>query len=147
MPRAGQFKERQTAQRDAIAAVIRAAAGPLSVDQIHHWASRRRRGLGIATVYRTVKWLLESGRIKLVMLPDGQARYEAADLGHHHHFRCRVCQGVFDLDLCPVSMPAGSTLPGGFQVEGHELTLYGTCPDCGEERSPPGVGDLGKMKR
>ena len=61
MPRAGQFKERQTAQRDAIAAVIRAAAGPLSVDQIHHWASRRRRGLGIATVFANAVFAAVNG--------------------------------------------------------------------------------------
>ena len=32
-----------------------------------------------------------------------------------------------------VKLPDG-VLPGGFQVQDHELTLYGTCPDCAKAR-------------
>src|SRR5690606_18274023 len=91
--------QRRTSQRDAITRVIREAPGPLTVDEIHARAKRRVRGLGIATVYRAVKLLLESGDIAAVTLPDGQTRYEAGDLGHHHHFRCRACGKVYDLDV------------------------------------------------
>jgi Fur family ferric uptake transcriptional regulator len=122
--------KKKTVQRDAIFQVIRQAKGPLTVSEILDHASDSIAGLGIATVYRTVKLLLESDRIQTVTLPDGQTRYEPADLGHHHHFRCRLCDEVFDLDVCPVEVPHGAVLPGGFLVEDHELTLYGTCPDC-----------------
>ena len=77
-----------------------------------------------------MKLLLAAGEIQAVVLPDGQTRYEAADLGHHDHFRCRICDDVIDLDHCPVSIPEGTTLPGGYRVEGHELTLFGVCPQC-----------------
>ena len=121
---------RSTQQRRAIVEAIRGAAGPLTVDEIHNAAQQDVSNLGIATVYRTVKLLLDSEEIRIVTLPDGQARYEAANLGHHHHFRCRRCGQVFDLDMCPISLPEGTQLPGGFHVEDHEVTLYGTCPDC-----------------
>jgi Fur family ferric uptake transcriptional regulator len=121
---------RQTPQRRAILEVIRDADGPLTVEQIHRRAGRRSRGLGIATVYRNLKRLQDAGEVATVVLPDGEARYEAADLGHHHHFRCRSCRTVFDLEICPLSIPHGTTLPGGFEVEAHEVTLYGTCPRC-----------------
>lgn len=120
---------RRTRQREAIAEVIRASAGPLTIEQIHERAARQSPNLGMATVYRTVNLMLELEEIRTVILPDGEARYEAADLGHHHHFNCRVCGQVFDLDHCPVKLPDG-VLPGGFRVEDHELTLYGSCPDC-----------------
>ncbi len=122
--------QRRTQQREAILAAICDAAGPLTVDEIHELAQQKVANLGIATVYRTVKLLLDMSQIRIVTLPDGQARYEAADLGHHHHFRCRKCGQVFDLDLCPISLPEGTQLPGGFHVEDHEVTLYGTCPQC-----------------
>ena len=121
--------KRNTQQRDAVAHVIRQTNGPLTIREIFQRA-RRRCDLGIATVYRTVKILSESGQITAVILPDGRTRYEVAHLGHHHHFRCRDCDCVFDLDVCPVTISKGMILPGGFHVDGHELTLYGTCPGC-----------------
>ncbi|QQE12405.1 transcriptional repressor [Planctomycetota bacterium] len=121
--------KRNTVQRKTVEHVINDAEGPLTVQEIHEHANAKC-DVGIATVYRIVKALHEGGDIKCVVLPDGQNRYEAAHLGHHHHFRCRVCQRVFDLHICPVSLPEGTTLPGGFLVDGHELTLFGTCPDC-----------------
>lgn len=110
--------------------MIRESQGPLTVDEILSRARRSSRGLGIATVYRTVKLLLEAKQIKTVTLPDGQTRYESADLGHHHHFRCTACGKVYDLDVCPMSLRGLDQLPSGFRVQGHELTLFGVCPAC-----------------
>jgi Fur family transcriptional regulator, ferric uptake regulator len=124
-----QLGQRQTRQRDTIVEVIRESAGPLTVQEILERAQDRVPGLGIATVYRTVKLLLEGDRIQTVILPSGETRYESAGLGHHHHFHCRRCQEVFDLESCPVHVPRGA-YEGGYLVEDHELTLYGTCPAC-----------------
>jgi Fur family ferric uptake transcriptional regulator len=122
--------QRQTAQRQAILKVIREARGPLTVEHIHKRARRTTGNLGIATVYRTVKLLLEGRQIKPITLPDGETRYEPADLGHHCYFYCRTCKEVYDLPICAVAIPNGSTLPGDYNVEGHDLTLHGTCPAC-----------------
>lgn len=122
--------QRQTRQRDAILEVIQAAAGPLTVREIHERGQERVAALGIATVYRNVKLLLEGGQILTVILPSGETRYEPAQLGHHHHFHCRVCDGVFDLDACPIDIPRNRPFAGGFQVDDHEVTFYGTCPAC-----------------
>ncbi len=141
--------QRHSKQREAILDVIVDAQGPLLVEEIHERAQELlveethetakggKPNLGIATVYRTVNLLLEKETIRGVTLPDGQKRYESSDLGHHHHFRCRTCDKVFDLHVCPVSLPTGTTLPEGFIVDGHELTLYGACPDCAGEDAAP----------
>jgi Fur family ferric uptake transcriptional regulator len=126
---AAKLGQRHTQQRDAILQVIRSSPGPMTVHEILRKARRGARRLGIATVYRTLKLLLVARQIHPVTLPDGQTRYEAADLGHHHHFHCRACRRVFDLDFCGVRLPAKS-LPKGFQIDEHELTLFGTCAEC-----------------
>jgi Fur family ferric uptake transcriptional regulator len=128
--------QRDTRHRRAILETIRRAEGPLTAGAIRRRARQTHPTLGIATVYRTLRLLLEAGRIREVTLPDGRTRYESAHLGHHHHFRCRDCDHVYDLDHCPVSFPEGATLPGGFRVEDHELTLFGTCPKCASENPP-----------
>ena len=122
--------QRHTRQRDVIVAVIREATGPLTVNEILHRAQERVPGLGVATVYRTLKLLQEGGKITTVILPSGETRYESTGLGHHHHFHCRVCDEVYDLEDCPVQIPNGRELANGFQVESHELTLYGVCLEC-----------------
>jgi Fur family ferric uptake transcriptional regulator len=122
--------QRKTTQREAISEVIRDAEGPLTVEEICERASRLVTSLGLATVYRTVKLLLESEEIRIVSIPHSGDRYEVFDLGHHHHFRCRACNLVFDLPGCLLPIPDGTSLPGGFKVEDHEVTLIGTCPDC-----------------
>lgn len=123
---------RHTRQREAIVRVIQASRGPLAVNDILERAQREHDGLGIATVYRTLKLLLEDGTVRQVILPSGETRYEMSGLGHHHHFQCRRCGEVVDLDVCPVAVLTGTTLAGGYTVEGHELTLYGVCPSCQE---------------
>ncbi len=121
--------QRQTRQREAIGRVIEAATGPLTAREIHARAQEEMAGLGIATVYRTIKLLLEAREIKGVVLPSGEPRYESAGRGHHDHFLCRSCEQVFDLG-CPLRMARGTSLPGGFVVEDHEVTLFGLCPGC-----------------
>jgi Fur family ferric uptake transcriptional regulator len=127
-------RTRRTKQRETILSTILAAEGPLGVAQIHDRASRELPGLGIATVYRALNLLREEGRIVAVSLPGEEQRYEAAGIGHHHHFHCSECEQVFDLEICPVGIPQGTTLPGGYTVEEHHLTLYGRCPECSAAR-------------
>ena len=124
---------RRTKQRETILDEIRSSDGPLSVGEIHARAGELVPGLGIATVYRTIKALREEGEISVVELPGEEPRYESVGLGHHHHFRCLSCEQTFDLDACPVGIPRGTTLPGGYTVEDHSLTLYGRCSACPAE--------------
>lgn len=100
------------------------------MNEIHDRAGNILPRLGIATVYRTVRALREEGELSVVELPGEDPRYEPAGRGHHHHFRCLSCEQTFDLGGCPVGIPDGTVLPGGFTVSDHSLTLYGTCVDC-----------------
>ena len=122
--------QRQTKQRALVYDVIRGARGPLTVPEIHVQVRKAMPQTGIATIYRTIKLLHEKNWIEAVVMPSGETRYESADLGHHHHFKCKVCGEVFDIDHCPMSMPKGSVLPGGFVLHEHEITMYGICPHC-----------------
>jgi Fur family ferric uptake transcriptional regulator len=126
--------QRQTRQRETIFKVLKAARGPLTIPEIHSRAHMDKKSgkAGIATIYRTINLLLENSLIQQVILPTGETRYEMAeDKGHHHHhFKCNKCQSVYDLEICPVGLPQGTMIPGGFRIDSHEITLFGLCPDC-----------------
>ncbi|WP_309572217.1 Fur family transcriptional regulator [Deinococcus sp.] len=120
---------RSTKQRDVISRVLEIAEGPLAVADILARTQSDVPGVGLATVYRTLKLLCDQGSVHPVTL-DGETRYEASGRGHHHHFSCTACGRVFTLHACPVSIPSGTVYQGGFVVEAHEITLYGRCPAC-----------------
>jgi Fur family ferric uptake transcriptional regulator len=123
--------KRNTTQRRAIMSALEDAPGPLTAQEVLSQASRYQQGLGLATVYRNLNYLEEAGDIVAVHLPNDTTRFELAGRGHHHHFRCQQCERVFELTAkCPVAILEGVTLPGGFVVKDHELTLYGLCPEC-----------------
>ncbi|MGE5234347.1 MAG: Fur family transcriptional regulator [Acidobacteriota bacterium] len=119
---------RRTRQRRAIRLVLERAGRPLTAAEVRRAAGRRHRGLGIATVYRTLNALVAEGFLVTVRLPGEGWRFELAGKGHHHHFQCRGCGQAFELDGCPRGL--GALAPSGFQVESHEVVLYGRCASC-----------------
>ncbi len=132
-PPPAKLGQRQTRQRGAIADILEKSHGPLTIPEIHELAQRAKPGskVGIATVYRTLNLLVENKLAQIVIMPTGETRYEAVGHGHHHdHFQCRGCKRVYDIDTCLLGIPDGALIPGGFRVEGHELTLTGLCPAC-----------------
>lgn len=120
--------QRRTQQREILVEIIKRAVGPLSVNEIHKHAEEDGHAIGIATVYRTIKLLLDSNIIRAVTLPDGQARYEIAELGHHHHFHCSKCSTVIDIDKCCMHLHENEV--EGHLIESHEITLFGICKNC-----------------
>lgn len=121
--------KRETKQRRAIRETLRAAGRPLAPEEILQEARRKVPTLGIATVYRAVNSLEEEGWATSVELPEGPVRFERAGKGHHHHFLCTACEGVWDVDGCSGDLDV-LTPSAGFQVDTHEILLYGQCDRC-----------------
>lgn len=119
---------RDTVQRRAIRRVLTEADRPLTPREVLDDAQEHAPGLGIATVYRTVKGLCEEGFLTTVELPGEPARFELSAKQHHHHFSCRMCGRVFELEGCPEGLKR--LLPKGFSMEDHDVVLYGACREC-----------------
>lgn len=119
---------RNTQQRRIIEEVLRKTARPLSVEEILGAAQTQKPSLGIATVYRNVKSLIEDGKAVPVDLPGEGTRYELSGKGHHHHFHCKGCGKVFETKPCEGSLRR--LISREFEITGHDLILYGRCPGC-----------------
>lgn len=122
---------RKTQQRDVVMQVLTEADRPLAPQEIFEAAKAIVPTLGIATVYRNVKSLVDTGVLQVVELPGCAQRYEIAGKHHHHHFHCNGCGKVYEIEGCSVGM--SENLPRDFQVENHVVVLYGRCADCNTE--------------
>ena len=119
---------RSTRQRTAIEVELRRAERPMTAEELHEVAKATAPRLGIATVYRAIKSLRDSGEVVAVEVPGHPTCYETAHRGHHHHFHCRGCNRVFEVEGCVHGVDA--IAPPGFSVEEHEIVLHGRCAAC-----------------
>ena len=122
--------ERLTGQRRILREVFRLAERPLSPLEALTRARQLDANLGVATVYRTVKALLEVGELVIVPLASG-ARYERGDKAPHAHFHCRECDRLYDVSGDKPELSA----PQGFRLETQEIVLYGVCSSCTDQEA------------
>jgi len=131
--------QRNTVQRHAILRAFGRLDRPLGPREVLDAARAEAPGLGIATVYRNLKSLASDGHLKTVEIPGQPPRYELVGKEHHHHFRCRSCDQVYEVDGCPGNIQP--LVPKGFTLEDHEVVLYGRCATCTKPpRAKPGRG-------
>jgi Fur family ferric uptake transcriptional regulator len=121
-------QQRQTKQREVIESILKQAERPLLPKELLDNAQQSLPTIGIATIFRTLKKMVDEGKAKTVCLPGDSTRYERSDLGHHHHFKCQDCESVFEINGCPGHLE--QLLPKGFQLTDHEITLFGRCNHC-----------------
>lgn len=119
---------KMTPQRRAIVDYLQAATHHPTADEILRDVNRRFPMTSRATVYNTLNWLKEAGMIREVF-EGGCVRFDP-NTGHHHHFVCRGCGRVEDVESDLVGAINVGSLPGRQKVEGFELTLRGLCSAC-----------------
>ena len=124
---------RVTASRRAVLRTVLAQPAHFSIDDV----LRRTRRVGRATVFRTVKILLDLNVLCRITLEDGDVQYRLSTRGHHHHLVCVECRRVEDFTRCDVA-PLVRQLAAAteYEIEGHRLEVYGRCSEC---RSKTGV--------
>ena len=87
--------------------------------------------VGRATVYRTIKLLLNAGALCKSSLPNGSPRYTLDQSRHHHHVVCVQCGRVEEFRHSSVERmlrSMRSEIPG--ELIGHRLELYMLCDQC-----------------
>lgn len=126
---------RHSRRREAILQVLADGPGHLSAEEIHREARKRLPGIGIATVYRALKFLCGCGQASEFLPADGVARYEpAGSRAHHDHLICTSC-GRFTEAVDPEIERLQGRLAArhGFRPSSHKLEIYGLCSGCAKK--------------
>ena len=118
-----------TTQREVIVDQFLRTQDHISIDELLARVRRRHQRVGYATVYRTLKLLVESGLAIERHFGDGQSRYEVAG-DHHDHLICTQSGLIleFEDDEIEALQERIAQRLGGFTVQRHRHELYGLCP-------------------
>ena len=122
---------RSTRQQRAVADVLQTSDGFLSAQDIH--ATLRQQGdpVGLATVYRALQGLVETGEADVLRNAAGEAIYRGCSTGHHHHLVCRSCGRTVEVSGPTVERWANKVAEEhGYTDVSHLLELFGICADC-----------------
>jgi Fur family transcriptional regulator, ferric uptake regulator len=124
---------RNGAARTALVDLLDTQACCASAADLHDRLRRRGRNVGLASVYRVLESLLESGLVQRVDVGDGVARYEPVRTAeeHHHHLVCTGCgkvEAFTDPNLERAIHRVEET--SGYAVDTHDVVLHGACADC-----------------
>lgn len=121
-----------TRQRHLILETFFQLDGHFSVEQL--WAQVRKHDpkVSVATVYRTMKLLAESGLAHAQNFGDGQTRYEpTVGRDHHDHLICTRCSTIIEFENDRIEhLQEVVAKKHGFRVTSHKMELYGLCRAC-----------------
>lgn len=117
---------RMTEQRRIIARVLSQSNDHPDVEELYKRASALDKRISIATVYRTVHLLEESGIVERHDFRDGRSRYEELGSDHHDHLidmRSGKVLEFSDPRIEELQREIAKQL--GFELVDHRLELYG----------------------
>lgn len=125
--------------RDAVIEYLASQDCAASAQEIHDGLRNEGRGIGIASVYRSLEALQNLQLVQRFDAGHGEGRYEAVAPGgeHHHHVVCDDCERIL-----PFEDPAleraidklAERVP--YAIAGHDVVLHGQCPDCQDASRP-----------
>ncbi|MEK6790519.1 MAG: transcriptional repressor [Deltaproteobacteria bacterium] len=123
---------KSTSQRDYIADTFFKTNTHISLEELLGKVRRKHKGIGYATVYRTMKLLAESGLALSRQFGDGQTRYEnLPEDGHHDHIICIKCSKIEEFHNPKIeALQSEAAKKLGYTVVNHKMELYGYCAEC-----------------
>lgn len=121
-----------TRQRLAIADRFLEFEGHISAEELYQHLAGNGSRVGLATVYRTLKMLVDAGLAQVRHFPDGAARYENV-YGEpaHDHVICLECGGIIEVENSFIPQVYQQVFEDhGFVASGHRLVITGVCREC-----------------
>ncbi len=132
---------KRSSKRDRILNVFLRQEGHLSADDLFDQVRREAAGIGRATVYRTLQWMVGAGIARKVDFGDGRSRYEPS-FRHPRHFHlvCTTCHRSSEFlssDIEALMEEIATTR--NFSPIQSVVQIVGTCEECRTGKKTPSV--------
>lgn len=127
------FKEKKlklTPQRLAVYQYLKSTTEHPSAESIYKALQPNYPTMSLATVYKTLKTLVEIDLIQEINVGEGNFRYDG-NCKEHGHIQCTNCGTVEDLhDVDFSSLNKIVEESTHYKVKWNKLFFYGLCKDC-----------------
>lgn len=127
---------RETKQRHAIRKAFETANRPLGPKEVLDIASQEVGNLGIATVYRNIKTMVDQGALETINLPGEPPRYDLPRTKTEHSslIMCKKTNRVFHGNQnVQIELPK---IPG-FNIQNYQIIFYGESDLASSDRQTP----------
>ncbi|BCL75888.1 ferric uptake regulation protein [Jeongeupia sp. HS-3] len=107
----------------------------LSAEDVYRVLMAEHTDIGLATVYRVLTQFEQAGILERHHFETGKAVFELNQGGHHDHLVCVKCGKVEE--FCDPEIEARQeaiATKHGFEIQDHEMYLYGICQDCQQKK-------------
>ena len=134
---------RLTAQRRAIFERVFDTHQHFTAEELFGWIDASDDRGSRATVYRTLSLLVEGGFLESLDVGAGEMRYEHV-LGHRHHDHmvCTACGKIEEfVDERIEKLQEEACRAKGFEMESHNLRIFGLCRACARQRRRDGASE------
>jgi Fur family ferric uptake transcriptional regulator len=123
---------KHSGKRDRILRTFLGQEGHLSADDLCDLVRHESPGIGRATVYRTLQWMVEAGIARKVDFGEGRSRFEPSH-GHPRHFHliCHQCHRSSEFLSSDIEALVEEVATARhFAPAQTVVQIYGTCEDC-----------------
>src|SRR5215212_1802989 len=123
---------KRSSKRDRILNIFLRQKGHLSADELCDLVRIEDPGIGRATVYRTLQWMVNAGIARKVDFGEGRSRFEPSYRHpRHFHLVCNVCHRSSEFLSSDVeSLLEDIASARHFDVSQVVIQVFGTCEDC-----------------
>ena len=125
---------RVTAQRLAVLRAV-ADAPHVSAESVAETVRDEIGAISTQAVYDALAVLTEHGLLRRIQPAGSPGRYEERVGDNHHHFICRACNRIVDVDCSLGKAPCLKAADAlGYEIDEAEIIYWGQCPKCRSEK-------------
>ena len=130
-------KFKSSKRRDLIFGYVSKTSGHFTADHIYREMMKIDPGIGIATVYRTIRLLVECGILSEHTFGEKKGYFELNELNsrHHDHLICTTCGKIIEFQ-CDLLEDEKKRIANQYQfkIDSHNLEIFGICNTCQQEK-------------
>jgi Fur family ferric uptake transcriptional regulator len=132
---------KRSGKRDRILEIFLRQKGHVSADDLADAVRRDVPGIGRATVYRTLQWMVDAGIARKVDFGEGRFRYEPSYRHpRHFHLICNTCHQSSEFLSSDVeSLMEEIAAARNFAPTQQVVQIFGTCEACRTGRETPPI--------
>jgi Fur family ferric uptake transcriptional regulator len=122
---------KMTGQRKVILETLENLEHHVSLEELLLAVQKKKQGVGMATIYRTMKLFMDAEIVEEHRFDDGLTRFELSHEGDHHdHLICELCGYIveFEDDIIEERQRLIAA-QYGMKITNHKMELYGHCVD------------------